>query len=381
MSTFTEKETVCAVCGKTSLQTVLASYSVFGEPDLDFRPAEMLRSTMEAWVQECPYCGYTAPDIRKRTRLKEKELRQIYEGAQSSGPLPELALTFAKCALYLERKKELPGSIRHYLWAAWVCDDTGDRESAARLRTRCLSLVERLLPKWVTKKKRRRYLLLKADLLRRTGNFELLCRLPVDDRSFDYASREIMIYQKELAERRDDTAHAQDEIDLEKYDDFWEKKAGTRGERPSRIRESIRQTLSPYAAIRGKALAELDELRPRELNAPYDKISEIISNHSGSGMYLGNPLGVDELAPLVNEELIALLESLIVAPDTCREEVTEENILAMTLLHELYKSPYLPDGYRKQAKAQQHRLYLMHIDHGDEENHGDHYRTLILPED
>lgn len=127
--------------------------------------------------------------------------------------------------------------------------------------------------------------------------------------------------------------------------------------------------------------AQADELRPRKLNEPYYKLSEIISNHSGSAVYYGNPLGVDEFAPLINGELLELLESFVVAPDTCREKVTEENILAMTLLHEPYQSPYLPDGYRKRAEAQQRRLYLMHIDHGDEEDHGDHYRTLIQPED
>jgi|GEM_PF-918295 len=380
MSTFMEKQVVCAVCGKTSVQTELGSCSVFGEPDLDFRPAEMLRSTMEAWVQECPHCGYVAVDIQKKPRLKETVLRQLYADAKGSGTLPELALTFEKYALYLERRKDLAGSIRHHLCAAWVCDDEEDKESAARLRVRCLALVDQLLPKHHTKRKRRKYLLLKADLLRRIGNSDVLRQMSVDDRSFDYASREIMCYQKELAERHDYAAHSQAEIDLEEYDDFFEKKSGTRADCSIRIRECIRQALSTNAAVRGEALSELKQLRPRKFNAPYDKIGEIIDNHSGSAVYYGDPLGVDQLAPLINVELIELLESFVVAQDTCREKVTEENILAMSLLHELYKSPYLPDEYREQAQAQQHRTYFMHVDHGDEDDHGDHYLTLIQPQ-
>ncbi len=308
-------------------------------------------------------------------------LRQLYAEAKGSETLPELALTFEKYALYLERRKDLAGGIRNHLCAAWVCDDEEDKENAARFRGRCLGLVERLLPRCLTKGKRRKYLLLKADLLRRIGNIEGLRGMCADDRSFDYAAREMMAYQKELAERRDTDAHSQDETDLVEYDDFFEKKTGTREDCSVRIRDLLRQAFSTYAAVRKKALAELDELRPRKLNEPYYKLSEIISNHSGSAVYYGNPLGVDELAPLINGELLELLESFVVAPDTCREKVTEENILAMTLLHELYQSTYLPDGYRKRAEAQQRRLYLMHIDHGDEEDHGDHYRTLIQPED
>jgi len=380
MSTYEEIKVECALCGKTSVQTELCSYSVFNEPDLDFRPAEMLRSTMEAWVQECPHCGYVAADIRKKPRLKETVLRQLYAEGKGSGTLPELALTFEKYALYLERRKDLAGSIRNHLCAAWVCDDEEDKENAARLRVRCLGLVDQLLPKCHTKRKRRKVLLLRADLLRRVGYTDALRLLNADDRSFDYASREIMCYQKELAERHDYDAHSQDEIDLKKYDDFFDKKKSTREDCSIRIQECIRQALSTNAAARGKALSELDELRPRKFNAPYYEISKIISNHSGSAVYYGDPLGVDQLAPLINTEFIELLESFVVAQDTCREKVTEENILAMSLLHELYKSPYLPDEYREQAQAQQHRMYLMHVDHGDEDDHGDHYLTLIQPD-
>jgi hypothetical protein len=34
-----------------------------GSRDLDNRPAEMMRSTIQYWICRCPKCGYCAPDI------------------------------------------------------------------------------------------------------------------------------------------------------------------------------------------------------------------------------------------------------------------------------------------------------------------------------
>jgi hypothetical protein len=239
--------------------------------------------------------------------------------------------------------------------------------------------VDKLLPKCHTKRKRRKYLLLKADLLRRVGYIDILHQIKVDDPSFDYASREIILYQKELAERHDFAAHSQDELDLYEFDDFFDKKKSMGEDCFIRVQKCIRQALSWSGAVRDEALSQLDELRPQSLNAPYYEIDEIISNHQGRPACYGVPLGVDHLAPLINSEFIELLESLVVSSDTCREKVTEENIFAMTLLHELYKSPYLTDEYKEQAKPQEHRLYFMHVDRDYDEDHCDNYLTLIEP--
>lgn len=378
MSTFVEKEVVCALCGKVSVQEEFGSCSIFGEPDLDFRPPKMLRFTMKAWVQECPHCGYAADEIKIKPRMKKALLMQLYEDAKWPDTLPRWALSFVKYALYLERKKDMAGSINNYMCAVWICDDEKDEPDANMLRIRCLGLVNQLLPKCHTKRKRRKYLLLKADLLRRVGYIDLLRQIRVDDPSFDYTSREIILYQKELAERHDYAAHSQDELDLNEFDDFFEKKKSTREDCYIRIQECIRRTLSWDNIVRDEALSQLDELRPKSLNAPYRNIDEIIYNHKGRPVYDGIPLGVEHLAPLVNAEIIELLESLVVSSDTYREKVTEENIFAMALLHELYKSPYLNDEYKEYAKLQEHRLYIMYIDRDDDDS-CNNYLALIEP--
>ena len=65
----------CTVCAKTSPQTVLTSTSTFGYPDLDLRPSEMKRSTMFAWLQECPHCGYVAVDIENELEVSSDLLK------------------------------------------------------------------------------------------------------------------------------------------------------------------------------------------------------------------------------------------------------------------------------------------------------------------
>ena len=60
MTTLFADELKCAVCGITSTHSDIGSSSSFGAPDLDLRPAQLLRSTMPYWIQECPFCGYVS---------------------------------------------------------------------------------------------------------------------------------------------------------------------------------------------------------------------------------------------------------------------------------------------------------------------------------
>ncbi|MBO6039747.1 MAG: hypothetical protein J6P58_00920, partial [Oscillospiraceae bacterium] len=62
----------CSVCGaESSHQNITGAVSI-RRPDLDFRPAEMVRSTMTFWIRTCPKCGLAAPDLEeKRSITKE----------------------------------------------------------------------------------------------------------------------------------------------------------------------------------------------------------------------------------------------------------------------------------------------------------------------
>ena len=65
MTTFLQEKLTCVICGSTSKHEMLGSTNTYGSPDLDLRPPEMHRSTMDYWVQECPFCGYVYSSIEK----------------------------------------------------------------------------------------------------------------------------------------------------------------------------------------------------------------------------------------------------------------------------------------------------------------------------
>ena len=55
----------CAVCGTEQPPAPLPPRAAREAPDLDLRPGEPLRCTMASWLQQCPHCGYAAPEIAR----------------------------------------------------------------------------------------------------------------------------------------------------------------------------------------------------------------------------------------------------------------------------------------------------------------------------
>jgi hypothetical protein len=68
MTTLHKQKIECAVCGTETEYTGIGSTSAFGSMDLDTRPPELERSTIFAWVQRCPECGYCASDVSQAPR-------------------------------------------------------------------------------------------------------------------------------------------------------------------------------------------------------------------------------------------------------------------------------------------------------------------------
>ncbi|MEA4924456.1 MAG: hypothetical protein VB084_04010 [Syntrophomonadaceae bacterium] len=358
MSTIENVTVKCALCGKNSEQAKMMSVSAFDEPDLDFRPSEMLRSTMRLWLMECPHCGYVTNDIRKRPHMKKETLLRIYGGADAD--LPGIALIFQKRALYCEHTKDTSGAIRAYLCAAWACDDEEDYTHAKMLRVKCLELTQRYLKRcW--RKKWRRYTQLAADLLRRTENIETLRQMDTNDKRLDYATRELLLFQKRLAEEGDFSAHSRIEVDLNPYADFFEKRISTQTDHWLCTEEYLKQAVSVNDDIRAKALEALDAFRPRELNLPYHEFDGALLLHRGGPPDEEHPYRTRELAQAVNQEFLDVLETFVVPGSSIREAVTPQNKVCMTMLYQLYTSPYLADDWKDYADARQ-RLYLMRVD-------------------
>ncbi len=163
----------CSQCQGLSEQAIIGSTSAWGSPDLDTRPAEVIRSTLPQQVQVCPHCGYCMPSITAplpdisailasneyRLQLKSKEY-------------PELANRFLCSSLILETLGRLNEAGWACVYGAWACDDAGETEAAKTCRLRGEHILGRAISKGQgTADRPGVNFLICADLLRTAGQF------------------------------------------------------------------------------------------------------------------------------------------------------------------------------------------------------------------
>lgn len=133
MTTFANTSVVCGACGHVFTHRALASTNAFGSPDLDTRPPEMKRSTMHAWIQRCPSCGYCSQDAAKfDDRFRPLMDGSAYRSQLADTRYPELASTFICAAMLLESIGQLDDAGWSYLHAVWELDDA-NKDDLARL--------------------------------------------------------------------------------------------------------------------------------------------------------------------------------------------------------------------------------------------------------
>lgn len=174
MTTLYTTKKACSVCNIISDQTGISSTNEFGSPDLDTRPPEMKRSTIDHWVEKCPHCGYCNSSIEDSTENAEEivysqEYRSILENKNYS----ELVRSFLCQSYIFEYLGKLRSSIWSQLHAAWVCDDQSNKDGAKQCRKKTFKLIETL---WsdndlLMEEKGGDYILA-IDLLRRSELFE-----------------------------------------------------------------------------------------------------------------------------------------------------------------------------------------------------------------
>ena len=131
----------CGVCGQESRQAVFRPIPPEQAPDLDLRPGEALRSTMDRWLQQCPHCGYAAPDIGKAhpgavAAVHAAPFRALIQDDSH----PPLARRFLAWGHVLEETGALAASAEATLQAAWVADDLGRADLARSWRLEAVAL-------------------------------------------------------------------------------------------------------------------------------------------------------------------------------------------------------------------------------------------------
>ena len=131
----------CAVCGTGSRQPPFRPGPPEQAPDLDLRPGEPVRSTMARWLQQCPGCGYCAPDITRAHPAAAEAVRAApFRALLADSSIPPLGRRFLAWALVLEETGALHASAEATLHAAWVADDLGRPDLARAWRLDSVAL-------------------------------------------------------------------------------------------------------------------------------------------------------------------------------------------------------------------------------------------------
>lgn len=198
----------CSVCGFISDQPGSPAVVPRQAPDLDTRPGEPLRSTLPAWLQHCPQCGYAAPDLAYAAEGVAAWVRSA-EYQALDGP-------FERHSWLLEHLGHGVDAGWLALHAAWANDDAGAAEAARRNRRRAILLFQG------AKAAGQDFLdtpaeelALAVDLLRRQGLFEAAAetvRVAQQDDELPEMIDQLLRFQMALIQKRDAARHSLDEL-------------------------------------------------------------------------------------------------------------------------------------------------------------------------
>ncbi len=120
MTTTFKSELTCGFCGKSSNYTTIGSSGSYEAPDLDMRPGELYRSTMDCWVYRCPHCGYCNSDIEKAAEgIKEIVNSTKYKKIINNKSDFELAHSFLAQSYIYEILEDYSTSAWAQIHAAW----------------------------------------------------------------------------------------------------------------------------------------------------------------------------------------------------------------------------------------------------------------------
>jgi hypothetical protein len=131
----------CGVCGTESRHPPFRPGPPEQAPDLDLRPGEPLRGTMARWLQQCPGCGYAAPDITRAHPAAAEAVRAApFRALLADSSVPPLARRFLAWGHVLEETGALHAAAEATLHAAWVADDLGRGEMGRAWRLEAVAL-------------------------------------------------------------------------------------------------------------------------------------------------------------------------------------------------------------------------------------------------
>ena len=211
MTTIFNEDICCSVCNNKSSHSMIGSTNTFGSPDLDTRPAEMQRSTINHWVQRCPSCGYCAPDISScEAGTKEIVYSKAYQDILLSNKNIELVSSFLAVSFEREQLTQFDKSAWAAIHAAWIADDAQDFELAIHCRKEAIRIIllgaskgQRLVTEENVSE------VITVDLMRRAGMLQEAIELAkkVKTNNIEKILMQIIEFQINLISQKDTLVH------------------------------------------------------------------------------------------------------------------------------------------------------------------------------
>lgn len=192
----------CFICGAENEFMVLLSSNSYGSMDLDTRPPEMSRSTMDCWVQVCPVCGYVAVRVSEPTIVDRLFLQSdSYKTCDGIVFVSELARAFYRQQLILLSEGRKEDAFFALLHASWACDDGNERKNATAVRRKAILLADDLLASGESEDCES-LSMVRADLMRRSARFRDLLEQYGETHYSDDLLNRILDFEKALAKIR-----------------------------------------------------------------------------------------------------------------------------------------------------------------------------------
>lgn len=211
MTLMNEIKTECSVCKNTSSHPVLLSTNQMGYQDMDTRPSEMYRSTMNTWIMECPHCGYVAGSLKKDLIINADYLKsEEYETCSGIEFKSKLAARFYRQYLIENEKFEEIAAFFALLHCAWACDDAKDLQNSEYARRTAIKTANKIIKN--NRKDNEDLIVIKADLLRRIGEYDQLIREYENFSLHDELLDKIIRFQVEKAQQKDNDRYTLKEV-------------------------------------------------------------------------------------------------------------------------------------------------------------------------
>lgn len=194
--------------------TILSS-TAFGLPDLDLRPSRPARSSLFAWIDCCPVCGYCAGDITKAPdNAKYIVTSEIYKKQLADPSFSKLTNSFLCKAIIDESAGNYSAAAWAAIHAAWVCDDEEKVEGAKMCRNKAVDMVLHAIKNGqkLADQHGAEFGIL-VDLLRRASRFFEARQLIEEKRSEvkDKVILKVLDFQEKLIAVGDDKCHTVEE--------------------------------------------------------------------------------------------------------------------------------------------------------------------------